>query len=135
MDSNAIKLDMTVTISAILGASAIIVPMLTTILNNFHQMRLRKFDAKQEAKKNSNAFKRDIYESYLKTTGRCISDPTSEHFAEYGDIYPVALIYFPDNLVAKLLALDSLISEKHWKEARATLNDLAPLIRDLVQTL
>ena len=66
MDSNAIKLDMTVTISAILGASAIIVPMLTTILNNFHQMRLRKFDAKQEAKKNSNAFKRDIYESYLK---------------------------------------------------------------------
>ena len=135
MEPNTVNVDMTVTISAILGASAVIVPMFTTILNNLHQMRLRKFDAKQEAKRNSAAFKREIYEGYLKSTGMCLSKPAPEYMAKYGEVYPLALIYFPESLVNKLITIDTLICEENWKEARLSLNDLAPAIRDLVQKL
>ena len=44
------KLDLTVTITAILGIAAIISPIATAIINNHYQLKLKKLEYQQKEK-------------------------------------------------------------------------------------
>lgn len=89
------QVDLTITISAILGASAVISPMLTAIINNKHQRKMKKMEYEHENEKASLFYKRGIFEDYLKYTGQCIAYATENGLQEYGKMYSLALIYFP----------------------------------------
>lgn len=45
------KLDLTVTITAILGIAAIISPIATALINNHHQLKLKKLEYQHQKKK------------------------------------------------------------------------------------
>lgn len=47
------KLDLTVTITAILGIAAIISPIATALINNRHQLKLKKLEYQQKEKESS----------------------------------------------------------------------------------
>lgn len=129
------KVDLTITISVVIAICAIISPIITTILNNCHQLKLKKLDMELESKKSSSFYKRGIYEDYLRLVGKCVTYANQEAMREYGSIYPLALIYFPESLREDLFSLNESITENHWSVAKQQLNELAPKIHTILQNM
>ena len=129
------KLDLTVTITAILGIAAIISPIATAIINNLYQIELKKLEYQQKEKENSFFYKRGIYEEYLKRTGECITYPDEDAARKYGEIYGLALIYFPENYIEDLKELNEIIRHSNTKEKIAFFNKLAPKIRTILRSM
>lgn len=129
------KLDLTVTITSILGIAAIISPIATAIINNRYQIKLKKLEYQQKEKENSFFYKRGVYEDYLKRTGECIAYLTEDTLQKYGEIYGLALIYFPENLIEDLKKLNQIIRNADSKDRIVLFNDLAPKIRAILQSM
>lgn len=129
------KIDLTITISVVIAVCAIISPIITTLLNNHHLYRMKKLDLKQEAEKSSYFYKRGIYEEYLKCAGRCVANASNEAMQEYGKIYLLALVYFPEELRKELIAINNHIGSFSWKSARSALDELAPKICTILQNM
>lgn len=127
--------NLTVTISAILGVSAVISPIATAIINNRYLLKLKKLEYEHQDEKESFFYKRGVYEDYLRCAGKCVALATKENLQEYGKIYSLALIYFPENLVKDLEALNATIHDSRWDIARSRLNELAPKIRTILQNM
>ncbi len=129
------KFDVSITISVVIAICAIVSPIFTTLLNNHHLYKMKKLDLELETQKQSYFYKRGIYESYLKTAGKCIAYGLPELISNYGEIYPLALIYFPDSFHADLVNMNKLITNRDWKEAQKTLAQLAPKIRTTLNNM
>ncbi|RGZ70226.1 hypothetical protein [Lachnospira eligens] len=129
------KVDLTVTISVIIAICAIISPIITTLLNNHHICKMRKLDDAAQLQKDSYFYKRGIYEDYLRCTCRCITAASPAALNDYGKAYALALIYFPNELQDKIIALNNDIKHYLWGEASSKLNELAPLIREQLQKM
>lgn len=63
----ALKLDLTITVTAILGIAAIISPIATAIINNHYQLKMRRLDSEIELRKEKSFYNREVYENYLKS--------------------------------------------------------------------
>ncbi len=129
------KIDLSITISAVIATCAIISPVLTALINNHHLYKMRKLDIKLESEKASVFYKRGIFENYLKIAGRCVTAPNDETLSNYGEIYPLALIYFPDHLQTTLIQLNESILKHDWKMAQKYLENITPMIRDILQKM
>lgn len=129
------KVDLTITISAVIAICAIISPILTTWINNHYRLKEKKIDAECAKEKEKFFYKRGVYEDYLKWTASCISSATGTSLSEYGQAYALALVYFPNNLCPDLIQIDKLIALHRWQEARDVFNALAPKIRAKLQKL
>ena len=99
-------IDLTISVTAILAISAIISPIATAIINNRHQDKLKELEYKHENEKSSLFYKRGVYEDYLRCVGRVVAFSDNESFKEYGRIYPLALIYFPESLYDQLIDIN-----------------------------
>ena len=60
------NIDLTFSISVILGLAAVVVPSVTTLLNNLHQYQLRKLELKAQQDKELRFYRQTIFENYLK---------------------------------------------------------------------
>lgn len=129
------KIDLTITISVILTLTAILSPIFTAIINNRHQLKIRKLDNEKQKYENSTLYKRNIFENYLRHSGRCISRASSDSMRDYGEYYLVALMYAPEDIRQKMIRMDALMRKYKWEEASALSEELAPMIRDLLQQL
>lgn len=129
------KIDLTITISVVIAVCAIISPIITTLLNNHHLYRMKKLDLKQESEKSSYFYKRGIYEEYLKLAGRCAANADNKALQEYGEIYLLALIYFPEDLRPELIRINGLLCKYSFSEARTALDALAPKICTILQNM
>lgn len=129
------KFDVSITISIVIAICAIISPIFTTLLNNHHLYKMKKLDLKLEAQKESYFYRRGVYETYLKTTGKCIAFAQTNLINDYGEIYPLALIYFPESFYNDLVNINDLIVSYNWNDARKALNQLAPKIRTTLNNM
>ena len=129
------EIDLTISISVILAVCAIISPIATTLINNRYQLKLKDLEYQQKEKESSFFYRRGVYEDYLRCTGKCIAHPTRENIQEYGKIYALALIYFPENLIADLESLHTEIYEERWDSANSGLNKIAPKIRAILRSM
>lgn len=129
------KIDLTITISVVIAVCAIISPIITTLLNNHHVYKMKKLDLKRETEKSSYFYKRGVYEEYLRSAGKCVANADKESLQEYGKIYLLALVYFPEELRDELITINDYISKFSWKEARPALDELAPKICTILQNM
>lgn len=129
------KIDSTITITVVIAISAIISPIITTLLNNHHLYKMRKLDDETNLRKESYFYRRGIFEDYMRYTGQCIAHATSESLERYGAIYALALIYFPNELLDKIIDINADISKYSWDKALVKLNELSPAIRTQLEKL
>lgn len=129
------KIDLTITISVVIAVCAIISPVITTLLNNHHVYKMKKLDLKRETEKSSYFYKRGVYEDYLRCAGRCVSNADNKTMQEYGEIYLLALVYFPEDLRSELIHINDLICKFSFKEARPALDNLASKICTILQNM
>ena len=111
------KIDLTVSITAILAICAIISPILTALINNAHHTKIKKLELKQEHYQNTTLHRREIFENYLRYTGRCIYRSDSSALKDYGEHYFSALAYAPKDLAEDMIAVNNLIINCRWPEA------------------
>ena len=132
---NMPTIDLTISVTSILAISAIISPIVTAIINNRHQYKLKELEYKHENEKSSLFYKRGVYEDYLRCVGRVVAFSDNESFKEYGRIYPLALIYFPESLYDQLIDINDDLQARRISIASEKLNVLAPKIRTILKSM
>ena len=129
------QFDLTITVTAILGISAIISPIATAIINNLFQLKSKKLEMKQKNLENTTYYVRSIFENYLRHAGRCINNADRDARKDYGEYYFLALTYAPDNVSSAMIEINDAISACDYQIATSLLEKLKPEISKLLQKL
>lgn len=129
------KFDSTITITVVIAISAILSPIITTLLNNHHLYKMRKLDDEAELRKTSYFYKRVIFEDYMRYAGQCVTHASADVLENYGATYALALIYFPDELLDKIIDINAALNRHQWADALVKLNELSPELRKQLQKL
>lgn len=114
-----------VIISCITLAAAILCPVLTAWINNKHQLKLKKLELEDAARKDEENHKREIIEQYLISAGRCLKESYAENFSTYAGYYAIAFQYVPQDLHKKMQELHEDILESDDATAIDTFTSLA----------
>lgn len=104
-----LEFDLTVSITAVLAVCAIISPILTTIINNRYQLKIKKMDLLQKEREETILYTNRIFEEYLANTGSLLYNPTSAGYEKYGCCYSKAIFYAPETIRVEMSRLDDKI--------------------------
>lgn len=129
------QFDLTITVTAILGISAIISPIATAIINNLFQLKTKKLETEQMHLVNTTYYVRSIFENYLRHAGMCISNADGDARKDYGEYYFLAIAYAPDNVSSAMIDINDAISTCDYQTATSLLEKLNPEINKLLQKL
>lgn len=129
------ELDLTITVTAILGIAAIISPIATAIINNHYQLKMRRLDSEIELRKEKSFYNREVYENYLKSAFKYLKRRDGDTKHEYSECYALALIYFPESLLRQLTEIDAILRSDHIANAFDKLEEVSKDIRKILQTM
>lgn len=129
------KIDLTISVTAILGIAAIVSPVLTTLLNNHHLFRIKKLELKQNEYEQTVLYKRNIFEQFLQGLSQLSQYQSEEHLALYSKYYPLAYMYLPSDVQKTLSELNLLILSKSWKEIGKYVDRLTTEIYTVLKAL
>ena len=132
---NSWKIDPTFSVSAILACAAVIAPVLTAIINNWHNRRMRKMELKHEIYKETVVYQRKLIETYLQKTAKCIETNTDDQTNDYAESFGAVSLYLPDDLRESVIALDKSIYENDWDAAHDKFIQLLPELTTRLQKL
>ena len=127
--------NLSVTISVIVAICAIISPILTAIINNHYQYKLRKLDDEKELRKTSTMYKRDILENYLKYLGECHVRATTDSESNYGKYYFLAYLYAPSTVLPLMEKIDDYYSNHDFYNNEIPLEEVALKLREYINSL
>nr|WP_300821894.1 hypothetical protein [uncultured Acetatifactor sp.] len=122
------EFDLTISISVIVALCAIISPILTSIINNRYQIKLKCMELSKQEYRDSILYQRNIYENYLKYAGRCIYHADNNAKKDYGEYYYSALMYAPPDIRSDMLEANKLMSENRYDEASVLIEGLTAKI-------
>ncbi len=129
------KIDLTISVTAILGIAAIVSPVLTTLLNNHHLFRIKKLELKQNEYEQTVLYKRNIFEQFLQGLSQLSQYQSEEHLALYSKYYPLAYMYLPSDVQKTLSELNLLILSRSWKEIGKYVDRLTTEIYTVLKAL
>ena len=129
------RIDLTVTISVIIALCAIISPTITSIINNRHQLKIKKLELQEKRNENTIFYQRTIFENYLKYSGECVTYFDSHAFRQYGVYYLVALMYASDDIRDKMIEANAMIRSNNFAGAQTIYEELAPMLYALLQRM
>ena len=109
-------------VTIIVALAAIISPVITAIINNRHQRKMRELELKEQQRNDVILHKREIFEGYLQYAGACVAHAEPSELQNYGGYYQLALFYAPPELHREMLLLHDEMREYKWDDAKTTLN-------------
>ncbi len=127
------KVDLTITITVVIAICSIVSPVLTAIITNHYQYKIKRLEAKLANEQSTAFYKRGIYEDYLKYAGGCSVNLTESSLRNYGEIYPLAMIYFPSELIPQITQIHELIISKNHRDVGKILEQITPEIHTILQ--
>ncbi len=127
------NIDLTISISVIVALCAIISPILTTIINNRYQTKIKRIELSQQEYRDSAMHYRNVYENYLKHTGPCIYHADQEALKGYGEYYYSALMYAPHDIQTDMIEANRLMMEDKYDEASPIIEIIATKIHTIQQ--
>lgn len=101
--------DVTVVVSLILGASAIISPIVTTIISNCHATKIYKLNMREKHYADTNLRIRTIFETYIRRTGAVIKYSDDKNLVAYSEAYFHALLYAPEDIRSDMIHINSIL--------------------------
>ncbi|MCD8104492.1 MAG: hypothetical protein LUF35_05715 [Lachnospiraceae bacterium] len=99
-------------------------PLITSLLNNRHQLKMYKMKAVEKRLGSINSARTAALESYLANTGKYISTQYPPHQAKFSSTYFAVYQYVPERLWDSLDDLYNLIEQEHWSDARAKFQNI-----------
>lgn len=126
-----LNLDLSFTITAIIALISLISPILTTIINNFHDSKIRELELKNRIYEQTVIYKRDIILSYLSSVGKCISYCETTDLKDYGFYYAKSIALITnDNTIELMKKLNQEIVDHSWDSASKIFHTLIPYIKN-----
>ena len=125
------KLDLTISISVIVALCAIISPILTSIINNRYQLKLKRMELSKQEYQDSILYQRNVYENHLKHAGRFIYYTDADAQKDYGEYYYSALMYAPPDIRCAMVKANNLLLENKIEDASAIVEGIAAKIHDI----
>ena len=129
------KFDLTITISVIVALAAIVSPILTAIINNHYALKMKRMELKQQEYAQKVAYKREIFENYLRHLSAAYHSPESEDFIQYARNYQLAYMYLPEELRAKMSRVNHMFSRSVEIEIVDDIDELSAEISAILQTM
>lgn len=112
-----IEIDTSLTLTGVVALSAIISPVVVTLINNRHALKMKKIEIKSE--KQAQAVKR-----YLTATGKILELQASSNSHDYQLGKGFLYLYAPKSAWIKIDKLDEQIKAKKYDDARKTFADV-----------
>lgn len=110
--------DLTVTISVILGIAAIISPVLVSITNGIIQYKMKKLELREETYKRTVLRKQEVLENFIKSLSACVTHQNDQSLKELGECYPIAYMYFSDDVRKTMSEVYCSAVNHEWDEVR-----------------
>lgn len=132
------KIDSTITLSLIVAICGLTAPVITTWLNNRHQMKIKTMEEEQTKYIKNVQNVKDILSAYLAATSSCIAAADVVDLVgllEYGKSYALALIYVDDSTAETMQTLNSYIYDRDFDSALNCLNSVITSVRQTIQKL
>lgn len=119
------KFDSTVNFALLLTLCSIVLPTITTILNNRHQIKIRKMDFNFDKKFAT-------IEAYIEAVGCCIELNSLANVSRYNKAKGMLYLYVPKKLRKQISELDACIKSNRIDEAKKLFDDLCISLSDVI---
>lgn len=129
------KVDLTVTISVILGCAAVLAPIFTALINNHHENYLRREDRKEQRYKETVLYKRSVLENYLQRASVYVQTHDYVHLPAYAEAYSLAVLYVSTDVLRKMEHLDYCISEHKFDDLYNVFIEVHTDLISILQTM
>lgn len=93
----------------IIAICAFFSPIVTCLLNNWHQYRMKKLEYKHKDKVAREKWVRDVYDGYIQAAGACIQASSETTMHDFGRHSSLAMRYVPDTLRQQMLEFEKLL--------------------------
>ncbi|WP_270248938.1 hypothetical protein [Ruthenibacterium lactatiformans] len=118
------KIDLSFGVTAIIAICALLSPILTALLNNRHQIKIKRMDERRAADESDFLHRRNIFENYVSAAGACLNYGGGETKKNYGACYATALFYAPQSLSAEMRLLNEFIANNDLDRAMPLLDEI-----------
>lgn len=120
------KIDLTITISVIVALCAIVSPVLTAIINNRHQYKMRELELRYVQEDENRKRIQRIYDDYLSAAGAVIRLKSHDNRTQFGASANLAYCYAPEAAREKMRSFEwLLLVGENEKEKIDLLNEIA----------
>jgi len=123
------QVDLTITISVILGIGAVISPIFTAIINNRHQERMKRMEYEHQERMDALKHEREVYENYIRAAGACVNSRTRDTFEAFGAYSSLAMYSVPDDGIRS--DMEELAREMWNDDVRRKQSFLVKIVREL----
>lgn len=108
-------------------------PIITTILTNRHQIKLRTLELKEKQTDEINKARIMAIENFISNVGKVLANPARECIRECGEHFFQVYAYIPHELWDDLDLLYDDINEYRWDPARTRFNNIAKSLAVLLK--
>lgn len=124
-------------ITATVAISSTFSPIITTLINNKHQLKIKKLELEQKHYDDEIAFQKNIFNEYLHKAGLLYgSGFNKDALKQYGDAYAIALLYAPEEIRKLMIETNKLaLEEKKPFTFISQIEELAPKIQEHISKL
>lgn len=129
------KLDLSFTITAIVALMSLFSPIITTLINNCYQLKIKKLEYKQKQYEDTVVYKRNIFENYVSSLSKLSAYATDDTIKDYGKYYSLAFMYLPEDLQNDMSKINLIVLEHKWSDVFPLLENLIPKINKILQTM
>ena len=123
------------TTTIIIAVAAICSPVVTAIINNWHDTKIKRLEMQRKNKQDYDLHVRDIFEQYIRYAGKTIALTSQDALHSYGEYYPLALHYAADSHIPLMQKLNALITEGKMEYAQSVLSDVSIALRQETEPL
>ena len=129
-----VSVDLTVTISVILGLAAVVVPTLGTIISCRVQWKIKREEMREDRRRYEQRRISDIYDAYAIAAGACVYKRSKEARAEFSAASAKAMMYAPKEIVSKMRELADRLDSADYNSAKGLVSEITEALRDAVKT-
>ena len=103
------NIDLTVSISVILALSAILSPIIVALINNHHQLKIKRLEINER-------YIISAFQNYLSKLEQCIASNMTNNYQEYNNAYGQALLYASNNSKILMKRIDEIIKASEERD-------------------
>lgn len=126
-------IDLTLTVGSILAISAVAAPVITTAMNNQHQLKIKQLELDDAQRCREMKRLTEIYDTYVSAAGACVMYPGNADFSAFQAASAKAMLYAPETVLPQMQELATKIESLDTDEALPLICEITQSLRNTVQ--
>lgn len=126
-------IDLTLTVGSILAISAVVAPVITTAMNNNHQLEIKQLELNDAQRQREMKRLSEIYDTYVSAAGACVMYPENADFSAFQAASARAMLYAPEAVLPRMRKLAAEIESLDADQALPLIYEITQSLRATVQ--